>query len=425
MKIIELLKTKRNRIILSGFFVFWIQILVIYNYYFYTGWDASIVVGTALNIANGGTPTAADLAYFSRYPNNLFLVFLFSYLIRIGGYYSLIIFQCLLGVIAGILFFDLAEKHVPQYSILGYILFLCIVIGSPWFSIPYSDATALIFPILIIWIHENDRIDEVFSWVLIGMCALIAYKIKPQASITAIAMVLLDRKRKNIIGLVIGLLCALVLVNVAINSLGLQLDENKKFGISHYLMMGMNEETGGYYCENDVEFSTSFSSAGERNIACVRKAISRVMDMGVIGFLRHISSKLFNSLIDGTFSWGGEGTFYVQILEYKNSLLSPLIRSFYYNSLENYNIWKCFENGLWRAVVVLGIIGLFGKKTDFQSLVILSIVGILIYSILFETRARYLFVNVPIFILLALFGMQNIESAACSRFGRKSINEKT
>ncbi len=50
---------------------------------------------------------------------------------------------------------------------------------------------------------------------------------------------------------------------------------------------------------------------------------------------------------------------------------------------------------------------------------LLSVVGLTLFELLFEARARYLFTYVPIYILLALYGLQFIKT----KLERKTENE--
>ena len=76
------LTLKKYRIclgIVSLVFLF-IQLVISWNIYFYTGWDVDKVVSSAILLSQGGM---LQDNYFSMYPNNLFLTFIFSVVIRI------------------------------------------------------------------------------------------------------------------------------------------------------------------------------------------------------------------------------------------------------------------------------------------------------------------------------------------------------
>lgn len=67
--------------------IFLMQIYFVWNYYVYTDWDVASVVGLADKIAHNES-TDIYINYFSRYPNNLFLVFVFSKIMEIVHFWA-------------------------------------------------------------------------------------------------------------------------------------------------------------------------------------------------------------------------------------------------------------------------------------------------------------------------------------------------
>ena len=88
-------------------FVFIIQLFISYNFYFYTGWDAGIVTGTAYNMA-ARKVFEFPASYYEIYPNNLFITYFLVVLYRIGFKvipshpYALVLVTNNLAVCAGI-----------------------------------------------------------------------------------------------------------------------------------------------------------------------------------------------------------------------------------------------------------------------------------------------------------------------------------
>lgn len=125
--------------------------------------------------------------------------------------------------------------------------------------------------------------------------------------------------------------------------------------------------------------------------------------------LKFLSNKMLMNVNDGTFSWGAEGGFFEKIGDNVNTGLSETLRSYYYAWGENYLTLFTLEQGFWIAVLILNMAGIFGNQARAERekwLVIeLSIIGILIFELLFESRARYLYIYAPVFILGAMNGM--------------------
>ena len=69
-------------------------------------------------------------------------------------------------------------------------------------------------------------------------------------------------------------------------------DEDKKFPVTHWVMMGMNEKSSGFYTQDDYNLSFSAENVSERkklNIAEIKK---RVSDMGASGLADHLVEKI-------------------------------------------------------------------------------------------------------------------------------------
>ena len=262
--------------------------------------------------------------------------------------------------------------------------------------------------ILFIWkLDFHKRWLNVLRWVLLGFLGYMAYQIKPQAAITFIAVVIVEGFRKNraLVFSVAGVLCAVLSVNLITASLHVDLDKEAAFGPAHFLMMGMNESTAGVYSFEDVGFSSSFATRTERAKADLARAGQRVKDMGFLGVCRHVARKLGYDYLDGTFAWGAEGYFFREYVDEKIPHVSAFFRSFYYPEGEHYKFWSTAVQIVWIILLCLSVIGLFFRP---DPAIILSMLGILAFCILFETRARYLYLNVPVFIISASYGMKGL-----------------
>ena len=398
-------KTKKYIVILLSAIFALAQFCMIRHYWFYAGWDA----GYVWRAAQGDI----DPVYFSIYPNNLFLVFLYRSILRIAtsagfwegyGYLILIAVQCVLCQTAAVLTYLCAEDLSDSKSAFWTFAAFEILIGlSPWISVPYSDASGLVFPILIYFISvKNIR----YKWSIIGFLSYIAFSIKPQAAIIAIAVVLIKlRNPKQLLYLILGIVLSVGLVSSSVESLNARTDDEKSMGAAHYLMMGLNERTTGAWAEEDVLFSESIQSKGERNREDLNRALERVREFGTAGTIRHLLKKTAYFLSDGTFSWFGEGNFVYAYNEENGKTL----RNIYYEDGEYYKIWSCAVSIVWYLCVALLIAGLFFRKNKNVKVLYLAFLGILAFNALFEQRARYIFVNVPLVLLLASVALYKTE----------------
>ena len=384
-----------------------VQFYIIKDYYLYTGWDAIRIWEAVEGNANA--------KYFSMYPNNLFLVWLYRTIIKIAtgigfweGYSFLILiaFQCIVCQFSGvILYLSAKELSGETAAVTVYVLYELIVGLSPWISVPYSDATALVFPITIFFLATR---KSDIKWLAIGLLSYFAYSVKPQAVIICIAAVIIMlRKPKNILIFVAGFAVSVFLANVCISSLDdINVDSEKSVSVAHYLMMGMNERTEGKYAEEDAVLASGFPTYKERAEAELGIAFERIHKMGFIGTLKQMLVKTKNAFTDGTFWWHKEGHFVFAYMPEHGKFF----RNLYYPVGKYYKIWEGTENVLWLTSVFTAVISIFNlkKKDKHINTLLLGALGIIAFNALFEERSRYIFCNIPIILLMTSMGLNYI-----------------
>lgn len=264
--------------------------------------------------------------------------------------------------------------------------------------------------------------------VLIGC---IGYFLKPQCIIPVIAIACVEfayflkernmpqpKPRRALRILLLALLAAVAMVTLSkalvwqYESADVRLDREESFGIAHFLMMGLNTDTDGSFSAEDADFSASFQTSAERSRADMERALERLKQMGFGGYLRHLYRKMIMTFHDGTFGWWGEGTFYTPAVESPNMTVSPVLKSLYYRDGTRHEFYKLTAQLAWMTVLFLtGAYGLLsaGKSGKFETDVLkLSIIGITLFLMLFESRARYLFMYIPYFCVLAAMGLAEL-----------------
>ena len=270
---------------------------------------------------------------------------------------------------------------------------------------------------------DTGRKREAHKALALLVCG-VGYFIKPQCLIVVIAILTIElvkalqmREKKAFAAfgvlLAVPLLCiALIapMLTLAYESKGVPLDAEMKFGMPHFLMMGMNEKCGGAYSDEDLYFSVSFDTAKERSVGELQETLNRIRAMGPFGLGRHLCKKLLTVYHDGTFAWGMEGSWYTKVVENINTRMAPFLQSVYYVDGSRQEVFKTFAQALWIFVLlfttVSGYLRPVTKDSGAVDAVKLSIIGLTLFELLFEVRARYLFLYVPFFCILAALGME-------------------
>lgn len=430
-----------------------LQVLWVRSYYFQTGWDAGTVMKSAVILANGESLQDYNW-YYSVYPNNLVLLLLYSNEIRLFRWlhivpsFGIVLVQCLLSWASGLLLYGTTRNMLKdeKAAMAAWGLYVLLVGLSPWVSIPYSDSTALIFPIAILYLYTRQKQQKGWKkaclWGAIGLLTMLGYHIKPQVAIATIAICGIElwnglfrlraclRNKSTWCGaasFMVAFCLAAALVNAGIETLPLEINSEQTLDITHWWMMGMNDgETNGAFNQEDRDFSCSIPDRAERKQANIEEALRRIQKMGPSGFLNLMHCKVLTNYNDGTFCWGGEGGFYVEPLADQNLPWAPVAQKLYGGTLTEeslgegsmFALFYKAEWVLWMSILMCGALGaLLGlKKLRTQTAAaMLSILGLTLFEQLFEARARYLYSYTPVYILLAAVGLWECKTRLTGR----------
>lgn len=412
------------------------QIYIFYCIFFETGWDSGGAVIPAVRILlSNGDVTSLNKEYFQIYPNNLFLVHFYYLILKItgkmgifSGTYQLmpiVICNCVISSIASLMVYFIGEKHVSEkWTWVVYIWMLLVMGLSPWNVICYSDPLALFFPICIVYLYMNCNINPYIKCGIILVLGYFGYCIKPQVAIVIIAMGIMEMIRcikikpeikfVKIVGTIVVSVIVICVISSGLHyvyrSHGFVKDKNREFGMTHFVMMGLNEETGGTWLLEDVQASGKCSTSEQRKKLNIKIAKERLENYGPVGYLKFLSKKMLTNYNDGTFAWGAEGAFYYIVPEEPAARLTYQFREVYYYNGAYYNYFITMEQFLWvtmmAAVWYTALKELFEKREKNYDVLLmeLSLIGITLFELLFEARARYLYLYVPIYAVFVLLG---------------------
>lgn len=410
------------------------QILITHQIYFYTGWDPGILYETSQQILNHGyTDFLAN--YFSTYPNNLFLLAIYTGTMFLGkllfggdGYALCLLLNHLLITGSGFLLTLLAARvlHSERRALFVWLLYAAFVGLSPWFTIPYSDTFALFFTILPLYLYSfrDSSQCRILRCFVFGFSVIIGAAIKPTVLIVLIAIILVELVRNigffranwrnwlaKLATLVLAAICAQSLIVASVEPLGLKLDKNQAFSWPHFMMMGLNDVSHGVYLYSDVTYSASFATPEARVDSNFEVIQQRLNNFGAAGLLQFGGKKLLINYNVGTLGWWGEGEFDLHPVAEQNATISPFLRSIYYPSGSYYQIFATFMQFLW-IFILFNMLFAFLLRRNEQSatmyVCLSSIIGITLFTLLFEARSRYLICFQPVYLLCAAVGFFSV-----------------
>lgn len=344
--------------------------------------------------------------YFSKYTNQIpLLIFVYGFT-KIGS-----IFGCtnvlLMGTIFNALFMALTgyfiyligkELKGPKAGLLALIFMMINPIFYLYSSYFYTDTLCMPFAVIGLYliikcIKETNTRNKIILGILSGITFLIGLKVRIVVVILLIAAlgyILINKqvtsKIKIYLALFLGLIIGLFGFKGIENSFELDLDKNASFPITHWIMMGLNEEyTGGYNSpDHDLTFNEETKEdKGEANIEVIKERIS---ELGPIGLI-----KLEGMKIARTWSSGNYGVY----AKLNNTADGTGIYE-YLGGYGNTNIFLKYTLQILKTyisfMILLGVYQIFRKKEieyNYDAIIYIGLFGAILFYIIWEAAQRY------------------------------------
>ncbi len=449
-----------------GAALFIVQLLVVGGAGFVTSWDVAVLTQVGDRLGEAGP----DTAYFSTYPNQLFLYGLFTKIAEVGAwagvgsYTSLVVGGCVCVALSVVLASFVCRRLLGAHKALVFQAIASLYLGlNGWILVPYSDAYGILPCTAALFFLAVPRRWWV-RWAGLVACCTLGYMIKPTslAILGAAALVsLLPRTidavrgvRAGTAGLAVcaakagklACVCAVSLalatgVGTLIKGDYVQTTPGQARGVAHYLMMGVNPQSKGVYSAVDNELSNSIADPQERTKTQLGIWWERVRTAGPAGLAALLYEKNLSTYADGSFGWKKEthDDFFHEVTGD-----SWAMREFYgvYEGLADDGVsltrglpyyWLC--QAAWLATLGGCVLCMRrrsraasrpagGEATDGRerrhqdevfAAMALALLILSAYLLVFECRARYLFIFSPYFLLMGMDGLLGADWAGTLR----------
>lgn len=353
--------------------------------------------------------------YFNRCPNNQNILYVFTVLVKVFGSWQAVVVLGILMVNISVLLAAQISYRITDKKAVGIAV---LMVGILLFDfsyrtfVPYTDNYSALFLMIPVYVHFNHK--ESKGWKALSAAAIgLGCFIKITCAILLIAGAIviilykLPEKKKLVKN---SLLFGMVFIcvfggmtagrKVCLRNAGLVEQTDTKWGVWHYFMMGQNENTLGGGWREDRKYSSSFKTFEERNAANRAEGFKRIANRGIRNNILFYTYKNFQNYDDGCFA-AMQKT--IEGEEYGDSFLEKI----FIMKKPYYHLYALLEQTLWLFVLALILCGtlLSPGQNKYLLFLRLAILGVSAYTMLFEGRAKYLFMFVPIYLLMAGDGL--------------------
>lgn len=420
-------------------------------------WDVGIFQGViATYIETGNVPSEDDYAtvYMSMYQNNVPpIVILLSGARLIHNIFNVDALASL--VILNVAFIALSFYIVLflSYKIFGfkgflssYAIGLILIVCSSYVAIPYTDTMAMAAissMILLAHLTTEGKAMRMSLYVLVGVVLCLGYLFKPTTILITLPLLFyvcvqllkgkITLKRQKIYllaAILVGMLFsfgayrALVVANDNIGQYSEAVLERYEKDALHFIAMGTihNEEkfqgcNKGAFCQAYIdsvsESNGSFDTRDDRKKYELQVIKDNIKEGFPFAISTLMAKKIFLAYNDGSFGAWREGV-NDNVKFYNNDVISVFIRSFLGVDGKYAHVYKLIQMIVWMtvlAVILIGMIYVALKKVRISGLVYPLLIGILLMTAFLavsESRARYFFMYLPVFIVLGQFIVSSI-----------------
>lgn len=435
--------TRKISVIMNGLFliaftvVFFVNLEICKCINIAQGWDVSCVVGKAYELSKG--ILIGEESYYSLYPNNVPITYvlykLFTLADKIQKFpyvndFMWVIVMCFLVSATGYLTCICVKKITGNFAvtIITFLMYVACVGITPWKTVPYTDMFAILFPILCIELYilhyfSTKKWSRYFLWFLTYFIGFIGSLMKPTVLIIPIAILLsesircilnLKQKWKELLIKMAIVIAAFGLYtgckDYIYQDVGYEQNEEIEFTALHFFMMGLNEESTGSFSSQDVAVSGNVPLLKDRTQRQLEVACGRLKEKGFVGYMDFLLRKMVMTFNDGTFGWGREGAFTYNVYPvYSDASCTSLIQDIFIPGYAYGEHFNTYSQTVWLLIIFClpGFCFIEKEKREACLPVLVSMLGIILYLMLFEARARYLICFLPILMMAAGIGLVN------------------
>ena len=345
-------------------------------------------------------------SYFSKYTNQVPLLIFAYFFTKIGSIFGCInvvlmgtIFNALfMAVMAFFIYLTGKELKDEKTGLLALIFTVINPIFYLYSSYFYTDTLCMPFAVIGLYLAikciKTDSIKKkILFGILSGLIFFIGLKIRIVVVILLIAILALilinkeiKHKLKIYFALLIGLVVGLLGFKVAYSFFDINLNPNEAFPITHWLMMGLNEEHTGGYNGSDHDLTFNEKTYEEKKEANIEEIKTRLKELGPIGLI-----KLEGAKIARTWSSGNYGV-YAKL----NNTSDGVGIYEYLGGYGNTNIFLKYSLQILKTyisfMILLGLVTRFRKKSDtyhYEDIIYIALFGAILFYILWESAQRY------------------------------------
>ena len=376
-------------------------------------YDLINIHAEAVNMLENGR--ISNIEYYAGYTNQqplaILLFFLFSIAKNLGitDYNAVGIgFNIFMIFLSAWCTYKICSLWSLRAGVISLIVFLIDPMLFSWASHYYTDTICMPFMLggVLLFLHAEKtelKKKKILLLILSAFLIFIGGQIRMTAVFPLIAICIflfikypVKSFLKRFSFIVIGLFCAMVLMNSILNTYGVK-DRRYEYPITHWLKLGLSEN-GMYTTEdnNTTKAQDSYEKKVKENISTIK---SRIKEKGILGLERLYLKKISKS-------WSSAAS---------TERLQTTVES--YNTLYKYTIgrsskafkyWLQIVRCTMLIFVFIGGILALKRKADVNAWMFITILGGIVFYIFWEVKPKYILCFLPVFYIIQSYSITGL-----------------
>ena len=387
-------------------------------------WDLGIVIKSAQEIIQYGHSTTQS-GYYIQAPNNIVITLIIAFSLKFFSFFNLHNVN-IITLFVNICFIQLAifftfkiikklfNNRTACFSLILLFLFLPLY---PFATFCYTDTTSMFIPVAILYLLikfdnlENVKSKIIYSIILGGLC-FIAFGLKVTALIILVAYIIISLFDRTLIKklkyLAIAFLTFFIIFKgyvFFINKtkiINMNYKETQVVPFTHFIMMGMTGS--GAFSADEWQYTFSLEPT-ERKAAHLNVIKSRLSKYKTQGYIKFLNQKMTNQ------TWG-DGTFDFETILGSYNIDNNIAHQFLLETGKYFAIvfyyCQAYHFSMLICILLLFMYSLRKDSNKYIKVCQLSLLGLLIFLMLWETRSRYMLNYIPVYVILFVSGIDTL-----------------
>lgn len=370
--------------------------------------------------------------YYIQAPNNIFITLLLAITIKLFSIInvqnvniSTLIMNIAFIQLAILFMFKIVKKiynnFTACFTLSLMFLFLPIYAYS---TIMYTDTTSMFIPVALIYCFikigqmKEDKKKYLYA-IFIGVLSFLALSLKVTALIVIISYIIneiIQHKFKEMIKVILVSLTTFLIINTSYTAIikntgvmGIPYEDTKQVPFTHFIMMGMYGS--GAFSAEEWQYTLQLPDYQTRKDANIAKIKERLKTYGTQGYIKFLNNKVKGQ------TWGS-GTYDFESILNSYNIDNNIAHQFLLEDGKYYRItyYYCqiYHFTMLFCLIISSIYGIKKgtEENEIISISKLSILGLMIFLLIWETRSRYMLNFIPIYILVMVSGIDYVKDDA-------------